>query len=159
MALEATRRYGLQMPGLYSAIFSDSEDPQERWVKLTFVNLPTYHSMSGKIRESLKPYHTMSHQSFPFEYSLVIKVVALKAGDVYQIKSAIQIIHFLNKEFDTQMKPIPVLSVEELVDDEEDPHMPALVPAALPYHSPFSLEPYTPWTVYDYPPAEEDDGL
>lgn len=112
--VERAAIYALCMKGLHSAVYSESADIAKRWVKLQFRNMPAYREMYPKIRDSLKLYHTMRGREIPGQLSYEICAQALPPGDVYQIKSAVQIIHFLNKTFDTEALQVRVRNFDEV---------------------------------------------
>ncbi|MBX7065750.1 MAG: hypothetical protein K1X28_00825 [Parachlamydiales bacterium] len=118
--------HGLKMPGLLHASFCNSAEPAGRWVKLTFNDRASFDSMATKLNERIVPYlRVMKGQRIPGERAYKIQAEQLPDGDVYQIKSAIQIIHFLNKNFDSErvQDPVPVMDIADL---EATPYLPPL---------------------------------
>lgn len=109
----AEHSYSLKMPGLQSASYSDSSS--EKWVLLTFTG-PRYIEITANILNSVAPYQNcLKCEQTPNEYRVKIKSIPLPDSDLYKIKSAVQIIHFLNKNFDSNevRKPVDVMRYDD----------------------------------------------
>lgn len=112
-AIPWDRSYRLAMRGLYSAFYSN----EERWVKLTFTYRQDYREKYGMIWELLTPSKDSPNYSYVMafdanadERSIIIKARPLPPDNVYQVNSAVEIIHFLGKMFDREKgRSIPVL--------------------------------------------------